>query len=101
MTIVGPIFEKLSEIVFIEPFRTILANLEPITAIFTHTIALLSENYDSGDFCRGLIFGKEGTEMLKLVAEANNFPRREKYKPATVEEMRARIEKERPDSVKV
>jgi len=91
MSFIGPIFEKLSTVVLIEPFRTVLANLEPIATIFTHTIDLLSENYDSGDFCRGLIFGKEGTEMLKLVAEANNFQRREKYKPATVEEMRAKI----------
>lgn len=32
--------------------------------------------------------------MLKIAAEMNNFPRREKYKMATVDEMRERLKKD-------
>ena len=52
--------QKLSSIIgVIEPF---LLSINEITAIF-------GGNYDGGDFCSGLIFGKDSSKMLTSIAE--------------------------------
>lgn len=47
-----------------------LNNIDLFVTTVNHFKAVFSPNYEAGDFCKGLYFGKDGAQMLTKVAHS-------------------------------
>ena len=51
-----------------EKMTTIIHQLETFVTALNDMTSVFTETYDGGDFCKGLIFGRDGANMLYEVA---------------------------------
>ena len=50
--------------------KTIVHQISTFVTTISDMWAVCSEEYDEGDFCRGLIFAKDGANMLHEIAQS-------------------------------
>ena len=58
----------LSAVVKSDSVKYMLSSFENLKKIMSDLIGIFDETYEGGDFCKGLIFSRQGREVLKIIA---------------------------------
>ena len=65
-----------------EKVASTIAALEAFVFTIADLMSVFMGNYDDGDFCSGLIFGKDGSKMMLQIAQAFVSPPPPEHDPS-------------------